>query len=52
MQYLIYHNGESFYTNWFDPENNFIDGMIVFDLVNHLCMDDGEGWQTINEDHL
>lgn len=44
MQYLVTYteNGlqKSFYTKWFDIENNFNPdaGMIVFDLINHKYM--------------
>jgi hypothetical protein len=45
---------KAFYTNWFDPENNFNAdvGMIVFDLVNHKYMVNSLGWTDIEEDHL
>jgi len=58
MMYLITYteNGtqKAFYTNWFDPENNFNAdvGMIVFDLVNHKYMVNSLGWTDIEEDHL
>lgn len=53
-QYLItFTNGESpSYTNWFDPENHFAEGMVVFDLYKHLFTTDGINWKNIQEDHL
>jgi len=51
MNYLIYYKGESFYTNWFDIDNNYVEGMIVFDLRRHTCYD-GEGLIEIKQDHL
>lgn len=52
MHYLIYYNGTPFYTNWFTVENNYVDGMVVFDLLNHEYTNDGKEWKEITEDHL
>ena len=41
MKYLILHDGEAFYTDWFSVENNYIPGMVVFDLVADVFTDDG-----------
>ena len=52
MNYVIYYQGESFYTNWFDPENNFMDGMIVFNILTDQFTTDGKNWKEIKQDHL
>jgi hypothetical protein len=52
MRYLILVGYEAFYTNWFDAENNYAAGMVVFDLINHTFTNDGTTWNEINEDHL
>ena len=58
MQYLVTYieNGlqKSFYTKWFDIENNFNSevGMIVFDLINHKYMVNSLGWTDIEFDNL
>ena len=58
MRYLVTYteNGiqKTFYTNWFDIENNFNSevGMVVFDLINHKYMVNSLGWTDIEEDHL
>jgi len=58
MQYLVTYteNGlqKSFYTKWFDVENNFNSevGMIVFDLINHKYMVNSLGWTDIEFDNL
>ena len=54
-QYLITtKTGEPFFTDWFDPENNFNAeaGMVVYDLFNYLYTTDGKNWKDIQEDHL
>lgn len=45
---------KSFYTNYFDIENNFNSEvkMVVFDLTNHKFMVDSLGWVDIDEDYL
>ncbi len=52
MTYLVFHNGEAFYTNWFDAENNFVKGMIIFNRDTHKFSTDGITWKQIEEDHL
>lgn len=55
MNYLIVTNShEPFYTNWFSPENNWIDGceMIVFNLLTHKWTSNGKDWHDITQDHL
>lgn len=52
MNYLILHNNEAFYTNWYDKENNYVDGMVVFNLLSNEFTTNGEDWQPIIEDSL
>jgi hypothetical protein len=58
MRYLVTFNWEGrfevFYTQWFDPENNFNKdaGMIVYDLAIGAYTKDGIEWIEIEEDHL
>ena len=51
-RYLILHNGEAFYTHWFDHENLYCEGMIVFNLHLHQLTFDGITWKQITEDQL
>lgn len=51
-QYIIIHQGQVFYTHWFTPDNNFVEGMIVIDLTNNEYTTDGITWKEIEEDHL
>lgn len=55
MRYLVTHPGhEPFLTKWFDYENNWIDGMIVYDLslpVPSYTID-GKIWLALTVDHL
>lgn len=45
---------DPFFTEWFDPKNNFNSemGMNVFDLHNHLWTYDGITWHPIESDTL
>jgi len=52
MNYLIFYKGESFYTNWFDAENNYVEGMTVWNLLSHKFTTDGINWMDITQDHL
>lgn len=53
MQYLItLPSNEPFITKWFEAENNFVEGMIVYDLINHCFTTDGINWNPIQIDHL
>ena len=53
MKYLIYKQGhEPFFTKWFEVENNFAEGMVVFDIINCEYTDDGENWKKIGLDQL
>lgn len=54
MRYLIVFKdgGDPFYTQWFQYENHFIKGMIVFDFSENKWTDDGVSWQEIKIDHL
>ena len=53
MKYLVTFNDgkEPFLTKWFDYENNFIEGMIIFDLNKGIYTIDGINWKFI-EEHL
>lgn len=52
MNYLIYHDNTAFYTNWFDAENNYVAGMVVFNLLSGKFTEDGINWKDITQDHL
>lgn len=52
MNYLILYNNSAFYTNWFDAENNYLEGMTVFNLISDKYTVDGKTWLKISEDHL
>lgn len=53
MQYLITSKDHKpFLTKWFEAENHFSDGMIVYDLINHCYTTDGIVWLKIESDHL
>lgn len=53
MIYMIFHQGQVFYTNWFSIENHYQPGMVVADLCKHkYYRGTTEGWIDIEEDHL
>ena len=52
VRYLILHDGDAFYTEWFSLENNYLPGMVVFDLTRGVFTSDGKSWSEINIDHL
>lgn len=52
MQYLILTPEKSFITKWYDYENFYQEGMVVFDLINYLVTRDGKNWEEIEFDHL
>lgn len=53
MKYLIYIPGsEPFFTNVFDAKNNFVDGMVVFNVYQYIYTTDGVNWARITEDKL
>lgn len=55
MRYLIYFKdglNDPFYTEWYNYENNYIEGMIVFDLVNFIWTTDGKTWKETAIDNL
>lgn len=53
MQFLITGNGTPFYTNWFDIDNHYVDGMIVYNLKNHTYLDNiNDVWKDVEFDHL
>lgn len=52
MQYLITQPNEvPFLSKWFSIENNYVAGMIVYDLLNFTYYD-GTDLKEINYDHL
>ncbi|MEI6410265.1 MAG: hypothetical protein WCR52_12835 [Bacteroidota bacterium] len=53
MRYLIFQQGEKpFFTNWFDPENMFVAGLVVVDLQTQKFTDDGVNWIEVEFDTL
>lgn len=53
MRYLIQPlNQEPFLTNWFDWENNYNEGMTVYDTINWTYTKDGNNWLELEIDHL
>lgn len=50
MRYLITGLDEPFFTERFDPENDWEKGVVVFDLKYSQYMDDGNYWKDIMED--
>lgn len=52
--YLVFDKmGNScFYTNYYDYENNYIEGSVVFNLLQNTFTTDGITWEEIEEDHL
>lgn len=53
MKYLIYIPGsEPFFTNWFEAENHFVEGMAVFNVHQYVYTTDGVNWHRITEDKL
>ncbi len=53
MRYIVIpKEGEPFTTEWFDAENNFIEGSTVIDTERYQYMNDGNTWKSLNFDHL
>jgi len=52
MTYLVFFEGKVFYTNWFDVDNLYVQGMTVVNRINHTYTTDGKTWLEIEEDHL
>lgn len=53
MQYLITMPDEPpFLTNWYDFPNNFVEGMVIYNLTNFTYSYDGKTFIDIPEDHL
>lgn len=51
--YLIHpKDSEPFLTNWFDTENNYAPGMVVYDFQRFRFTTDGITWNPIAVDHL
>lgn len=51
-KYLIIHDSKPFYTNLYNYENNYVDGMIVIDLYAGDYTTDGVVWIEVQQDHL
>ncbi len=53
MNYLVTEPGkEPFMTSWFDSENHFVEGMIVYYLPKEKYTTDGINWNNIKLDSL
>lgn len=52
MAYTVIFEGEVFYTEWFDTENNWRDTMIVINNISNCFTKDGKHWEDIPFDHL
>lgn len=53
MRYLVTStNFLPFLTHWFDAENNFSEGMTVYNLIVKTYTTDGINWKDIKHDHL
>lgn len=53
MNYLIQpKDSEPFLTNWFQYPNHYLEGMVVYDLVNAMYTTNGIDWKPIATDHL
>ena len=49
---IIPKDSEPFLTKWFQYENHYSKGMVVYDLYSHLYTKNGEDWDEIQLDHL
>jgi hypothetical protein len=52
MRYLITGDFEPFFTKWYEYENHYAEGMIIYDLKDNVYSTDGKTWQEIQFDHL
>ncbi len=53
MRYLITIPNEApFLTNWYSFENNYIQGMVIYDLNKLTYSTDGKRFVVIDFDHL
>lgn len=53
MRYLILQPGENpFFSDYFDVDNLFFEGLTVIDLKNGLFTTNGKEWKEIETDHL
>lgn len=53
MNYLIIGKDfEPFLTNWYGFENNYNEGMTIFNLLASTYSTDGFTWKEIEIDHL
>lgn len=53
MRYLVTFESETpFFTHYFDAENHFAVGLVVYDLLEAKYTVDGTTWLDINITHL
>ena len=53
MRYLITHpEHQPFFSQWFEYNNHYIEGMIIYDLMDKSYSKDGIIWIGIEIDHL
>ncbi len=51
MTYLIIHNTQAFYTNWYSADK-YTDGMVIINLADHTISFNGTDFKPITEDSL
>lgn len=52
MRYLIHLKNAAYFTQLFDKENHFVNGMVVYDLHRKIFSTDGVTWKEIQDDTL
>jgi len=53
MNYLIHpKDSEPFLTRYYEYDNHYVEGMIVYDLINEAYTTNGIDWKEITTDHL
>lgn len=53
MKYLVTQNHfYPFFTNFYDYDNNYVSGMIIYNLENKTYTKDGLNWNKIEIDTL
>lgn len=52
MYLIIPKDSDPFLSKWYDYENNYAEGMIVFDFSTKGYTTDGNNWKNIPENHL
>lgn len=51
-RYLILYDSKSFYTDWYEYENNYSKGTIIVDFYTHKVTFNGVDWVDIEDDNL